>query len=378
MTDFPSWAGEKVRVKKREQSSGSYRPWGFFVLKAGSEQPVANSGQRIAKRPGCAVLSYWLLAISYLLTTGLALADNTDLITMKKRRQQGILTGMPFMANLAPRTFVDDAGRKIFLADPPTRIVSLAPSVTEMLFAIGAGEQIVGVTSFCDYPAEAQAKPKVGGSFPNLEVVLSLKPTLVLAPRDFIRPDMVAKLDQLKIALFILDANTLEDVFRHIQTIGRIVGRSEKADAVTTGLRRRVAEIKARTTAASRPRVFYVLNSDPLMSVGPGSFIHQLIELAGGANVAAGSPVSYPRLSLEEVVRQDPEVILFPVGTEEGIPDQEQQRWLRWPTLSAVKQNRFVRIPSVLLDRPGPRVVEGLELLARRLHPDLFPSGGAR
>ncbi len=295
-----------------------------------------------------------------------------------KRRQQGILTGMPFMANLAPRTFVDDAGRKIFLADPPTRIVSLAPSVTEMLFAIGAGEQVVGVTSFCDYPAEAKAKPKVGGSFPNLEVLLSLKPTLVVAPRAFIRPDMVGKLDQLKIALFILDANTLEDVLRHIQTIGRMLGRSEKADAVAADLRRRVTEIKTRTASAPRPRVFYVLNSDPLMTAGPGSFIHQLIELAGGANVAAGAPVSYPRLSLEEVVKQDPEVILFPIGTEEGIPDQEQQRWLRWTTLSAVKQNRFVKIPSVLLDRPGPRVVDGLELLARQLHPDIFPSGRAR
>jgi len=295
-----------------------------------------------------------------------------------KRRQQGILTGMPFMANLAPRTFVDDAGRKIFLADPPSRIVSLAPSVTEMLFAVGAGEQVVGVTSFCDYPPEAQAKPKVGGAFPNLEVVLSLKPTLVVAPRDFIRPDMVAKLDQLKIALFILDAGSLEDVLRHIRTIGRILGRSEKADAVAADLRRRVTEIKARTAGAARPRVFYVLNSDPLMTAGPGSFIHQLIELAGGANVAAGAPVSYPRLSLEEVVKQDPQVILFPVGDDEGIPDQEQQRWLRWTTLSAVKQNRFVRIPSVLLDRPGPRVVDGLELLARQLHPDLFPPGGAR
>ena len=295
-----------------------------------------------------------------------------------KRRQQGILTGMPFMANLASRTFVDDAGRKIFLADPPARIVSLAPSVTEMLFAVGAGDQVVGVTSFCDYPPEAQAKPKVGGAFPNLEVVLRLKPTLVVAPRDFIRPDMVAKLDQLKIALFILDAGTLEDVLRHIQTIGRILGRSEKADAVAADLRRRVTEIKARTADAARPRVFYVLNSDPLMTAGPGSFIHQLIELAGGVNVASGAPVSYPRLSLEEVVKQDPQVILFPVGDDEGIPDQEQQRWLRWTTLSAVKQNRFVRIPSVLLDRPGPRVVDGLELLARQLHPDLFPPGGTR
>ena len=324
------------------------------------------------------VLSYWLLAISYLLAPGHLLADDTDPIAMKKRRQQGILTGMPFMANLAPRTFVDDAGRKIFIADPPTRIVSLAPSVTEILFAIGAGDRVVGVTSFCNYPPEALAKPKVGGAFPNLEVVLSLKPTLVLAPRDFIRPDMVAKLDQLKIPLFILESNSIEDVLRHIQTVGRMLGRTERSDAVAGDLRRRVTEVKTRTAGATRPRVFYVLNSDPLMTAGPGSFIHQLIELAGGTNVAAGAPVPYPRLSLEEVIRQDPQVILFPVGDEEGIPDQEQQRWLRWPTLSAVKQNRFVRIPSVLLDRPGPRVVDGLERLAQQLHPDLFPSGGSR
>lgn len=324
------------------------------------------------------VRSYWLFAICYLLMAGLALADSGDATSMKKRRQQGILTGMPFMANVAARTFVDDAGRKIFIADPPTRIVSLAPSVTEILFAIGAGGQVVGVTSFCDYPPDAQAKPKVGGAFPNLEVVLSLKPTLVLAPRDFIRPDMVAKLDQLKVALFILEANTIEDVLRHIQTVGRMLGRSEKADSVAADLRRRVAEVRTRTADAARPRVFYVLNSDPLMTAGPGSFIHQLIELAGGTNVAAGAPVAYPRLSLEEVIKQDPQVILFPVGDDEGIPEQEQQRWLRWTTLSAVKENRFVRLPSVLLDRPGPRVVDGLERLARQLHPDLFPVGGTR
>lgn len=324
------------------------------------------------------IFGYSLLAIGCLLLASPALAGEADPITMKKRRQQGILTGMPFMANLAPRTFVDDTGRKIFLADPPTRVVSLAPSVTEMLFAIGAGEQVVGVTSFCDYPPEARSKPKVGGAFPNLEVVLGLGPTLVVAPRDFIRPDMAVKLDELKIPLFILDAATLEDVFRHIQTLGRMLGRSDQADAVATALRRRVAEIKARTASAPRPRVLYVLNSDPLMSVGPGSFIHQMIELAGGANVAAGSPVSYPRLNLEEVIRQDPEVILFPVGDDEGIPDREQERWRKWTALSAVKQNRFVRIPSVLLDRPGPRVVDGLEQLARHLHPDLFLSGVAR
>lgn len=336
-----------------------------------------GGGQRTAGSARTLSQGGWLFALGCLLMAGAAQADETGQMATK-RRQQGILTGMPFMANLAPRTFVDDAGRKIFLADPPTRIVSLAPSVTEMLFAVGAGEHVVGVTSFCDFPPEAQAKPKVGGAFPSLEVVLSLKPTLVLAPRDFIRPDMVAKLDQLKIALFILEANSLEDVLRHIQTIGRMLDRSEKAGAVVADLRRRVTEVKTRTAAAARPRVFYVLNSDPLMTAGPGSFIHQLIELAGGTNVAAGAPMPYPRLSLEEVIKQDPQVILFPVGDDEGIPEQEQQRWMRWTTLSAVKENRFVRIPSVLLDRPGPRVVEGLERLAKQLHPDLFPSGGTR
>jgi ABC-type Fe3+-hydroxamate transport system substrate-binding protein len=313
-----------------------------------------------------------------LLAAGAVQAGETEQMAAK-RRQQGILTGMPFMANLASRTFVDDAGRKIFLADPPTRIVSLAPSVTEMLFAIGAGEQVIGVTQFCDYPPDAKTKPKVGASFPNVESLVILKPDLVVASKDFIRPDTLSKLEQLKIPTFVLlDAKTMEDVFAHIQTLGRMLNRSSAADALIASMRQRTAAVKAKTASLRRPRVLYVLNSDPFITVGSGSFIHHLIELAGGTNVAAGTPVSYPRLSLEEVVRQDPEVILFPVGTEEGIPDQEQQRWLRWTTLSAVKQNRFVRIPSVLLDRPGPRIVEGLELLARQLHPDLFPSGGTR
>ncbi|HJU03681.1 MAG TPA: helical backbone metal receptor, partial [Nitrospiraceae bacterium] len=123
-----------------------------------------------------------------------------------KRRQQGILTGMPFMANLAPRTFVDDLGRKIYLAKPPIRIVSLAPSVTEMLFAIGLDQEIVGVTQYCDYPPEALAKPKVGYSHPNIESLVALKPDLVLAPREFLRSDTLGKLEQLKIPAFILEA----------------------------------------------------------------------------------------------------------------------------------------------------------------------------
>jgi iron complex transport system substrate-binding protein len=290
-----------------------------------------------------------------------------------KRRQQGILTGMPFMANLAPRTFVDDLGRKIYLAAAPARVVSLAPSITEMLFAIGAGGQVVGVTQFCDYPPEAVTRTKVGAGFPNIESLVALKPDLVVTSKDFIRPDTLAKLDQLKIpAVVFVDAATVEDVYAHIQTLGRMLDRRPAADALVGAMRQRVAAVKAKTEALPRPRVLYVLNSDPFVTVGAGSFIHQLIGLAGGVNVAQASPIAYPRLNLEEVLKQDPEIIVFPAGASEGVPEEQRQRWRQWTTVTAVKRDRFAQVPSVLLDRPGPRVVEGLEALARQLHPEAF------
>lgn len=330
----------------------------------------AGREQRIERRPavprGCR-----LLAVGFLLITGLALAGPTDEDPMK-RRQQGILTGMPFMANVAPRTFVDDLGRKIFLARTPSRIVSLAPSITEMLFAIGSDEQIVGVTQFCDYPPEAKLKPKVGYSHPNIESIVALAPDLVLAPKEFLRADVLSKLEQLKIPTFILDARTIDDIPSHIQLLGRMLGRSASADDAAMEIRRRLADLRKRTEALPRPRLLYVLNSQPLITVGPGSFIHQLIELAGAVNVAARAKSPYPRLSLEEVIKEDPELIVFPVSAAEGIPENEQALWQRWETISAVKHRRFYRISGDLLNRPGPRIVQGLEALAKTIHPEAF------
>ncbi len=289
-----------------------------------------------------------------------------------KRRQQGILTGMPFMANIVPRTFVDDLGRKLYLAKVPTRIVSLAPSITEILFAIGLKEDIVGVTEFCDFPPEAKAKPKVGYSHPNIESIVALRPDLVLAPRAFLRADLLSKLEQLKIPTFVVDPDSFDEIPGRIQMIGRMLNRSASADAVAMEMRQRIAEIQKRTEARPRPRVLYVLNSQPLITAGPGSFIHQVIGLAGGTNVAAQAAVAYPRLNMEAVLTEDPEVIVFPVGVAEGIPPAEQELWRRWTSLSAVKKGRLHQIPADLLNRPGPRIVEGLEQLARILHPEAF------
>jgi iron complex transport system substrate-binding protein len=292
-----------------------------------------------------------------------------------KRRQQGILTGMPFMTHVSSRAFVDDAGHRIYLAKPPARVVSLAPSITEMLFAIGLDEQIVGVTEFCDYPDAAKSKATVGYSNPSVEALIALRPEVVFAPRDFLRPDLQVKLDQLKIPLFVLEARTVEDILLQIHTLGTMFEKVSVGNEVTQGMRRRMAEIRRKVETPSARRVLYVLNSQPLITVGPGSFIHQMIGLAGGINIAAQAGVAYPKLSMEAVLKEDPEVLIFPSGEVEAVPRSEQQQWRRWDSLSAVKYQRFHEVSSNLLNRPGPRAIEALEQLARAIHPELFGSG---
>ena len=318
----------------------------------------------------------WLMAFAIVLlitlTNGsLAQSQSAESESMK-RRQQGILTGMPFMSNLAPRTFVDDLGRKLFLAKFPKRIISLAPSVTEILFALGLDEEIVGVTEFCDYPPQALEKPKVGYSKPNLESIVALQPDLLVAPKSFMRVDFLQKLEQLKIATFVLEAHTVEEIMAHIQMLGRMVGRSQEGNEQTTTLRKQISTLSEKLEGLPRPTMLYVLNSDPLITVGPGSFIHHLIELAGGRNAAEAATTSYPRLTMEEVLRQNPDYLVFPVGRFEGIPQSEQDSWKRWSTLNAVKYNRLFQVQSDLLNRPGPRIIEGLEQLVNILHPEVF------
>jgi iron complex transport system substrate-binding protein len=281
---------------------------------------------------------------------------------------------MPFMANTTPRTFVDDLGRKIFLAKAPTRVVSLAPSITEMLFAIGLTDEIVGVTEFCDYPPAARQKPKIGYAQPNIEAIVALEPGLVLAPRAFLRADLLAKLEQLKIPTFVVDPESFEEIPSRIQTVGRILNRSSSADRVAMAMRQQITAIRNKLEGAARVRVLYVLNSQPLITVGPGSYIHQVIGVAGGSNIASQATVSYPHLNMEAVLKEDPEVIVFPIGQAEGISPAEQQQWQRWTSLSAVKQGRLYQIPADVLNRPGPRIVVGLEELARIIHPEIFPA----
>ena len=347
-------------MKKRVQSSRSDWPWGFFIFNDFQKKLLLFTGIIVLVCLGEGSVS-----------CSLALESE-----QMKRRQQGILTGMPFMSNLAPRTFVDDMGRKLFLAKHPKRIISLAPSITEMLFAIGLNEEIVGVTEFCDYPPPALEKPRVGYAQPNLESIVALQPDLVLAPKSFMRVDLLKKLEQLKIPTFIFDPHTVEEIMSHIQLLGRLVGRLQEANEQSAELRKQIFTLSQQLEGLPRPSMLYVLNSEPLITVGPGSFIHRLIELAGGRNAAEQANVPYPRLTMEEVLRQNPDILVFPVGRFEGIPQAEQDRWKRWDTLAAVKHKRLFQIKSDLLNRPGPRIVDGLNQLVKILHPEIFQEKG--
>ncbi|WP_413935145.1 ABC transporter substrate-binding protein [Nitrospira sp. BLG_1] len=380
-------------MKKRVQSSRSGQALGIFIaialkrVSCGVLASLAACTVQASVRLGCSRAAalhgtlfgrdrgrQWVIGLCVcllLLDVSMASAYGSK-VSIMKRRPQGILTGMPFMAHVSSRAFVDDAGRRLYLAKPPARVVSLAPSITEMLFALGLGEQIVGVTEFCDYPVGAKSKAKVGYANPNMETIIGLQPDMVLAPKDFLRPDLQVKLEQLKIPVFVLDAKTLEDIPLQMHTLGAMFEKTSAANDVTQRIRQRMTELKLKVEALPTKRVLYVLNSQPLISVGPGSFIHQMIGLAGGVNVAAQAGVPYPRLSMETVLKEDPEVLIFPSGEVETVPRSEQQQWRRWDSLSAVKRQRFHEVSSNLLNRPGPRVIEGLEQLVRAIHPELF------
>lgn len=278
------------------------------------------------------------------------------------------------MANLAPRTFVDDLGRKIFLAKPPARIVSLAPSVTETLYAIGRSEQVVGVTPFCDYPSEAQLKPKVGYSSPDLQEIQRLQPELVLASKLVVRTGLLREIEQLelKIPVFVREAKSVEAIVSYIQTLGRMLECSRAADGLAMEMRQRIAKIQTRTEPFTRLRVLYVLSIHPLITVGPGSFLHQLVELAGGTNVAAPAGVAYPRPSREEVLEWDPDRIILSTSESSAGHESDWEAWHRWAKDSALEDKPVCSVPAHLVNRPGPRITEGLELLAKQLHPQAF------
>jgi iron complex transport system substrate-binding protein len=269
-------------------------------------------------------------------------------------------------------TVTDQSGRRIVLPALPARIVSLVPSVTEILFSIGAQDRLVGVTDFCDYPAEARRKPRVGGMLaPSLEGMVALKPDLVVATTAGNRHETFEQLDRLRIPVYVVNPVTVADVLDLVARLGRLADRGAAADRAVAALRERMQAVAARVDGRPRPRVLYVVWPDPLIVPGRGSLVSELIDLAGGESVTADGGSGYPRYSLEAALARNPEVIVLASHGSEQSPLMRAQ-WERFSQVPAIAAGRLHTIDGNLTHRYGPRIVDGLERLARLIHPEAF------
>ncbi|HEX2187352.1 MAG TPA: cobalamin-binding protein [Longimicrobiaceae bacterium] len=269
---------------------------------------------------------------------------------------------------------VDDAGRTVRLPRPAGRIVSLIPSATATLLAIGAGDRLVGRTDFDHGPA-LDSIPSVGGGMdPSIEAVVALRPDLVLGWETSGDQRTRRRLEELGIPVFAVEADDTTDVFRTIGSLGALTGRAAAADSLSARLRRELAEVRASVAGRPRPSVFFLVWNDPPMTAGPGTFISQVLGAAGGRNVFDDVSGEWPNVALEEIVRRQPDYLVLPQGEKGGAHDLEQlRRAPGWRELRAMREGRTVTIDAELMNRPGPRLGEAARALRDALHPDAGP-----
>jgi iron complex transport system substrate-binding protein len=275
-------------------------------------------------------------------------------------------------------TLVDGLEREVTLDDPAQTIVSLAPSNTEILYAIGAGEQVVGRDSFSDYPEAAQSVTDIGGGWGELdtETIVSLSPDLVLSS-ELSPPEQVQALEELGLNIFYLaNPTTLDEMYANLRTVAQLTGHQNEAEALITELKGRVSAVEEKTAQVDeRPLVFYELDgSDPNApwTSGAGTFIDTLLDKAGGRNLGNVLDGEWAQISVEELVAQDPDMILLGDYTWGGVTPEDVAARAGWESLSAVQEGEIYPFNDNLISRPGPRLVDGLEGLAEMLHPELF------
>jgi iron complex transport system substrate-binding protein len=286
-------------------------------------------------------------------------------------------TALPATATTGAITLTDDLGHIVSLAGPAQHIVSMAPSNTELLFAVGAGSQVIGRDTLSDYPAQAKPVTDIGGSMGtfNTETIVALHPDLVLAA-EINPPDLVASLQKLGLTVYYMkNPITLDGLYANIETVGALTGHTAEAATFVASLKARVAAVDAKVaTASSHPSVYYELDgTDPTKpyTSGGGTFVDQLIKRAGGVNIFTQLNSPWPQVSLEQLLVDNPQIILLGDSAYGETPDKVSAR-PGWGSLLAVKNKQIYPFDDNLVSRPGPRLVDGLEALAKMIHPDLF------
>ena len=271
------------------------------------------------------------------------------------------------------RLLNDETGRKVKIPCPAKRIVSLAPSITEILFALGLNEEIIAITNFCDYPKAVLGKPRIGGFVnPDTEKIVSLKPDLIIGIRDGNRMDTVDRLNDFGFPVYLIDPKGFDGVMGTIKNIGEVVGRERESRRLIKELIDKRENMITLTRSLSKPRVFFQVGDVPLITVGKGTLGDDLIRLAGGRSISENELVSYPSYSIETILAMAPEMIIM--SSMESKKDHMHlvKKWQNWKSIPAVKMNAIYVIDSNLVDRPTPRIAEGLDALVRIIHPEVF------
>lgn len=307
------------------------------------------------------------------------IADMRSTITGLENDIANLLSELYKYRNL---TLVDDRGYVLNLTSYPNRIVSLAPSNTEILFAVGAGDKVVGVTNYCNYPYNFSAWIEAGnltsvGDYwtPNIEAIVSIEPDLILAA--FAQEEVVNTLRGMGYKVLVLDPDNIDDILKDIVLVGRATNKDVEAGVLVNSLRQRIDAVVSKVAgAASTPKVYYEVWYDPIWSVGSENWENELIEKARGINIFADQNLNYFMPSAEAVIERNPDVMIFPLGhgTEPpfwGSFDQVKAR-PGWDVISAVQNNRLYTIDADVIARPGPRIVDALEILAQIIHPEVY------
>jgi iron complex transport system substrate-binding protein len=270
------------------------------------------------------------------------------------------------------KTFIDDTHFSLYFDNPPQRIVSVTPSVTEIIGVIDADSMLVGVSLYSYCPASVKGLPKVGSYVkPNIEQIISLNPDLVVMSFEGAPRSDVNKLRRLNLNVAVLRSEKFSDIIKNIKWLGEVLQHQKEAKEAAGNLERRYEQIRSLVEEIPKPRTFYSIALNPIVSVGAKSFINSLIHDAGGINITGDIDQAYPKLTIESVIAKSPDVLVFSSGMGNEL-DMENQMpfWNRWENIPAVRDQRFIEVNHDIINRPGPRVVQALASIAQQLHPE--------
>lgn len=269
-------------------------------------------------------------------------------------------------------TVTDDSGAELTIEKSPERIISLTPSNTEILFALGLGDRVVGVTTYCDYPEEAKEKPQIGDLEGNVEEIVAMEPDLVVA-KVILNDNIVSKLRDVDIPVLCVDPESLDGVYRAIDLISQVTDTESQGEQLISEMKAKIAAVEEKVASipeAERPKVFIEVGNEPLYTAGAKTSVDEVVSLAGGINIA-GDVEGYQMYSLESVVKNNPDVILaldsYYVDVEAEIKKRSG-----WDSIKAVQENNLIADVDTMLNRPGPRSADAVEVIAKELYPDLF------